>query len=67
MAQGNTDTMAERMISLTREPSPAARMGRRAREHVAAHDSTEQSLATPWVILEKAAASRVAERGPGPA
>lgn len=67
VAEGDTDAMAEHMISLARDPSLAARMGRRAREHVAAHHSSEQSLATLWVVLEKAAVSRVPERGPGPA
>jgi len=67
VAEGDTDTMAQHMISLVRDPSLAARMGRRAHEHVAAHFSMDQSLATLWAVLEKAAASRIAERGPGPA
>lgn len=56
VAEGDTDAMAEHMIRLGRDPSLAARIGRQAREHVAAHFSMEQSLATLWAVLEEAVA-----------
>jgi colanic acid/amylovoran biosynthesis glycosyltransferase len=56
VAEGDTDSMAKHMISLGRDPVLAARMGRRAREHVVAHFSMEGSVATLWAVLEKVVA-----------
>lgn len=56
--EGDVDTMAQQMITLARDPSLAATMGRRAREYACAHFSMEKSIGTLWRILEDAITAR---------
>jgi glycosyltransferase involved in cell wall biosynthesis len=58
--EGDVDAMAAFMIALARDPERAGRIGRRARAHVSANYSMEQSLRTLWQVLEDAIASRTA-------
>jgi colanic acid/amylovoran biosynthesis glycosyltransferase len=44
--------MAERMLRLAQDPALAGRMGRKAREHIAANFSMDQSLGRLWTIID---------------
>lgn len=56
--------MAERMATLALEAKLAGSMGRRAREHVAAHYSVEKSIETLYGILQRARATNLPPAAP---
>jgi glycosyltransferase involved in cell wall biosynthesis len=53
--EGDIEGMAAHMLTLARDADLAGRMGRRAREHVAANFSMEQHIARLAEVLEGAA------------
>lgn len=54
----DVDAMAARIIDIAEHPQLAARMGARARAHVAANYSIEHNIARLWRIITAAAHSR---------
>lgn len=52
--EGDIDGMAERMITLAKDPNLSAYLGRNARKRICAEFSMEKSISNLWKIIENA-------------